>query len=54
MLKTGKTVTPYEPYKSNILSFNQKDDKTIVLRSLPDGTCDTLNVETGEIGRAHV
>ena len=23
-------------------------DKTIVLRSLPDGTCDTLNVETGE------
>ena len=40
--------TPHEPYKSNILSFNQKDDKTIVLRSLPDGTCDTLNVETGE------
>lgn len=38
----------YEPYKSNILSFNQKDDKTIVLRSLPDGTCDTLNVETSE------
>ena len=34
--------------KTSILSFNQKDDKTIVLRSLPDGTCDTLNVETGE------
>lgn len=40
--------TSYESYKSNILSFNQKDDKTIVLRSLPDGTCDTLNVETSE------
>lgn len=40
--------TPYEPYKSSILSFNQKDDKTIVLRSLPNGVCDTLNVETGE------
>jgi hypothetical protein len=41
-------IVSYEPYKSSILSFNQKDDKTIVLRSLPDGTCDTLNVETGE------
>lgn len=41
-------VTTYEPYKTNILSFNQKDDKTIVLRSLPNGVCDTLNVETGE------
>lgn len=45
----GDTIpTSYEPYKTNILSFNQKDDKTIVLRSLPDGTCDTLNVETRE------
>lgn len=41
-------INSYEPYKTSILSFNQKDDKTIVLRSLPDGTCDTLNVETGE------
>ena len=47
-LEEGSTVTTYEPYKSNILSFNQKDDKTIVLRSLPNGVCDTLNVETGE------
>ena len=47
-LEKGSIATPYEPYKSSILSFNQKDDKTIVLRSLPDGTCDTLNVETGE------
>ena len=34
--------------QSNTETFDQKDDKTIVLRSLPDGTCDTLNVETGE------
>ena len=47
-VEVGSTATTYEPYKSSILSFNQKDDKTIILRSLPDGTCDTLNVETGE------
>lgn len=34
----------YEPYKSSILSLPEE----VVLRSLPDGTCDTLNVETGE------
>ena len=45
---------PYEPYKSNILTcetyFDEvsQSDKTIVLRSLPSGVCDTLNVETGE------
>lgn len=47
-IEKGNVATIYEPYKTSILSFNQKDDKTIVLRSLPDGTCDTLNVETGE------
>lgn len=47
-MEVGSVATSYEPYKTSILSFNQKDDKTIVLRSLPDGTCDTLNVETGE------
>lgn len=46
--------TSYESYKSNILScetyFDEttQSDKTIVLRSLPNGVCDTLNVETGE------
>jgi hypothetical protein len=48
MLEKGTVATPYEPYKTSILSFNQKDDKTIVLRSLPNGVCDTLDVETGE------
>ena len=37
-----------EPYKSNTTTFDQKGGKTIVLRSLPSGVCDTLNVETGE------
>lgn len=32
---------------SNIITLSEVD-KTIVLRSLPSGVCDTLNVETGE------
>lgn len=32
---------------SNIVTLSEVD-KTIVLRSLPSGVCDTLNVETGE------
>lgn len=47
-LEATQNPTTYEPYKSNTTTFEQKDDKTIVLRSLPNGTCDTLNVETGE------
>ena len=47
-IEESPTRTVYEPYKSNTTTFNQKDDKTIVLRSLPNGVCDTLNVETGE------
>lgn len=45
---SSNTFTTYEPYKSNTTTFEQKDGKTIVLRSLPNGVCDTLNVETGE------
>lgn len=54
MLFKAEDSTTYEPYKSNILScetyFDEatQSDKTIVLRSLPSGVCDTLNVETGE------
>lgn len=43
-LEEGTQATSYEPYKSSILSLPEE----VVLRSLPDGTCDTLNVETGE------
>lgn len=47
-LEESSTSTQCEPYKSNTTTFDQKDNKTIVLRSLPNGVCDTLNVETGE------
>lgn len=47
-IKEATSPTVYEPYKSNTTTFDQKDGKTIVLRSLPNGVCDTLNVETGE------
>ena len=53
-VEEGTVSTTIEPYKSNILScetyFDEttQSDKTIVLRSLPSGACDTLNVETGE------
>lgn len=43
-LEEGSIATAYEPYKTSILSLPEE----VVLRSLPDGTCDTLNVETGE------
>ena len=43
-IEYGTQATSYEPYKTSILSLPEE----VVLRSLPDGTCDTLNVETGE------
>ena len=43
-IEQGRIATSYEPYKTSILSLPEE----VVLRSLPDGTCDTLNVETGE------
>lgn len=38
------TKTSYEPHKSNILHTPEE----VVLRSLPNGVCDTLNLNTGE------
>ena len=43
-LEQGSAPTSYEPFKSNILSTPEE----IVLRSLPGGICDTLNLNTGE------
>ena len=43
-LEEGSTPTPYEPYKSNILTTSEE----VVLRSLPNGVKDTLNLNTGE------
>ena len=43
-VEEGSTTTSYEPYKTNILRTSEE----IVLRSLPNGVCDTLNLNTGE------
>ena len=42
-LEQGTQKTPYEPYKSSILSLPEE----VVLRSLPNGVCDTFNTRTG-------
>lgn len=49
-IEIKETTSPiaYEPYKSNTTTFTSNDDEIIVLRSLPNGICDTLNVRTGE------
>lgn len=44
IVESNTIPTTYEPFKTSILSLPEE----VVLRSLPDGTCDTLNVETGE------
>ena len=44
-LEQGTVVTTYEPHRTNILTTSEE----VVLRSLPNGVCDTLNVETGEL-----
>lgn len=44
MLETGNTITPYEPYKSNILTVNED----VTLRGVGDVT-DTLDCLTGEV-----
>lgn len=40
--------TEVESYQSNTTTFTTEDNEIIVLRSLPNGVCDTLNVRTGE------
>lgn len=47
-IKETTSSTTYEPYKSNTTTFTSNDDEIIVLRSLPNGVCDTLSVRTGE------
>ena len=43
-IEEGSAATPYEPFKSNILHTPEE----VVLRSLPNGVKDTLNLNTGE------
>lgn len=40
----SSSATSYEPHKTNILHTPEE----VVLRSLPNGVCDTLNLNTGE------
>lgn len=47
----SSTVTSYEANKSNEVHFLSEDGSDIVLRGLPDGTSDMLNVLTGEYTR---
>ena len=42
------TIEETDSRKINTTTFTSNDDEIIVLRSLPNGVCDTLNVETGE------
>lgn len=43
-LEVSDSKTSYEPYKTNIL----RTPEEVVLRSLPNGVTDTLNIDTGE------
>lgn len=42
------TIEETDSRKINTTTFTSNDDEIIVLRSLPNGVCDTLNVKTGE------
>ena len=42
-IEEDSSATTYEPYKSSILSLPEE----VVLRSLPNGVCDTFNTRTG-------
>lgn len=42
------TIEETDSRKINTTTFTSNDDEIIVLRSLPNGICDTLNVRTGE------
>ena len=43
-VEVGTVSTEYEPYKSNTVTTSEE----VILRSLPNGVCDTLNLLTGE------
>ena len=50
LVANSDTTSPYENHKTNILRTSEE----IVLRSLPNGVCDTYNARTGEyIKRIH-
>ena len=46
-IEEGTQVTPYEPYKESTYSYISNEP----LRSLPDGICDSIDLETGVLTR---
>ena len=46
-LEEGETATPYQPYKESTYSYTLNEP----LRSLPNGVCDTIDLETGVLTR---
>ena len=46
-IERGETATTYEAYNSRY--YKPRETEEIILRSLPNGVCDTFNLQTGEL-----
>lgn len=46
-IERGETATAYEAYQSRY--YKPRETEEIILRSLPNGVCDTFNLQTGEL-----
>ena len=46
-IERGETATTYEAYNGRY--YKPRETEEIVLRSLPNGVCDTFNLQTGEL-----
>ena len=46
-IERGETATSYEAYQSRY--YKPRETEEIILRSLPNGVCDTFNLQTGEL-----
>ena len=46
-IERGETATTYETYQSSY--YKPRETEEIILRSLPNGVCDTFNLQTGEL-----
>lgn len=46
-IERGETATTYEAYQSRY--YKPRETEEIILRSLPNGVCDTFNLQTGEL-----
>ena len=46
-IERGETATTYETYQGRY--YKPRETEEIILRSLPNGVCDTFNLQTGEL-----